>query len=501
MNLARLVPSQTSSRFLRSFPRWAWAFCWIVVSCQIVSGDESNKADSLVSSEALRPNIIYVMADDLGYGDLGCYGQTRIQTPHLDQMAADGIRFTDHYAGHTVCRPSRLTLWTGKHVGSTGLIGNAARNLTGEQPTVASLLSEAGYATGGVGKWALGNVDVPEEIENPGHPLANGFDAWTGYMHQSNAHNYYPPFLWKNYKQSFYPGNVISTDPIARGRVAVKRETYSHDVMTDAAFDFIREHQSDPFLLHVHWTIPHANNEGGRLNGDGMEVPDYGIYADEGWPNPEKGFAAMITRMDRDMGRMMALLAELNLTEKTLVIFTSDNGPHHEGGHSDLFFNSSGPLQGSKRSMHEGGIRVPFIAKWPGTIEPNSISDHPSAFWDFLPTACELAGAEPPADIDGVSYLPALLNQPEKQTKHRYLYWASSEGPTSVGLRSEIWKAVNYPGGTKKRRSGNGKPVVSEDGWKLFDLSSDPGEKNDVSKDHPEELKRLVEMAREDGLF
>mgnify|MGYP003625590821 CR=1 FL=1 len=222
----------------------------------------------------------------------------------------------------------------------------------------------------------------------------------------------------------------------------------------------LRKHQSDPFLLHVHWTIPHANNEGGRLNGDGMEVPDYGIYADEGWPNPEKGFAAMITRMDRDMGRMMALLAELNLTEKTLVIFTSDNGPHHEGGHSDLFFNSSGPLQGSKRSMHEGGIRVPFIAKWPGTIEPNSISDHPSAFWDFLPTACEL-----------------------------------------VGLRSEKWKAVNYPGGTKKRRSGNGKPVVSEDGWKLFDLSSDPGEKNDVSKGHPEELERLVEMAREDGLF
>ncbi|WP_443217409.1 arylsulfatase [Rhodopirellula sp. P2] len=469
--------------------------------CLFASAEEPTLADAPASSEPPRPNIIYVMADDLGYGDLGCYGQTRIQTPHLDQMAAEGIRFTDHYAGHTVCRPSRLTLWTGQHVGSTGLIGNAARNLDGEQPTVASLLKQAGYATGGVGKWALGNVDVPDQIDNPGHPLANGFDAWTGYMNQSNAHNYYPPFLWQNRKQIFYPGNVISTDPIARGRVAVKRETYSHDVMTDAAFDFIREHQSNPFLLHVHWTIPHANNEGGRLNGDGMEVPDYGIYADEGWPNPEKGFAAMITRMDRDMGRLMDLLEELKLSEKTLVIFTSDNGPHHEGGHSDLFFNSSGPLQGSKRSMHEGGIRVPFLAKWPGTIEAGTISDHPSAFWDFLPTACELAGVEPPPETDGISYLPALLNQTEKQLQHRYLYWASSEGPTSVGIRSGRWKAVNYPGKTKQRRSRNGKPVVREDGWKLFDLTTDPGEKHDLAKEHPEELERLVKMAREDQLF
>ncbi|MCC9644243.1 arylsulfatase [Rhodopirellula sp. JC740] len=488
--------------------RWQRLLFVLVALTAVGSVDRSccHANETSKGSGERRPNIIYVMADDLGYGDLGCYGQKEIQTPRLDQMAAKGIRFTDHYAGHTVCRPSRLTLWTGQHVGSTGLIGNAARDLDGEQPTVASLLSEAGYATGGVGKWALGNVDVPEEIENPGHPMNNGFDTWTGYMNQSNAHNFYPPYLWEDNRQLLFPGNVVSTNPAARGRVSVKKDTYSHDVMTEAAFDFIRTHAAEPFLLHIHWTIPHANNEAGRVNGDGMEIPDYGIYADRDWPNPEKGFAAMITKMDHDMGRLDALLDELGIAEQTLVIFTSDNGPHHEGGHSDRYFQSSGPLQGSKRSMHEGGIRIPFLAKWRGTIEPGSTSDHPSAFWDFLPTACEIAGVKPPSQIDGISYLPSLLGQPERQRRHEYLYWASREGDTSVGIRSGKWKAVNYPRNAvsnkeRNRLAGEGKPAVNKNGWKLFDLSTDPGEQTDLATQHPSELDRLIELVQRDELF
>ena len=238
------------------------------------------------SSGGSRPNIIYIMVDDLGYGDLGCYAQQEIRTPNIDRLSSQGMRFTDHYAGHTVCRPSRLVLWLGQHVGHTGLIGNRSRSLTSNEQTVASLLKDAGYATGGVGKWALGHVNEPSEIDNPGHPNHNGFDYWYGYMNQSNAHNYYPTFLWENDRQVPLPGNVIDPVPAGRGRVASKRVSYSHDFITQAAFRFVERNRDHPFLLHVHWTIPHANNEGGRVTGDGMEVPDYGIYTDKDWPNP-----------------------------------------------------------------------------------------------------------------------------------------------------------------------------------------------------------------------
>ena len=437
-----------------------------------------------------KPNIIYIMVDDLGYGDLGCFGQKVIQTPNLDQMAKEGMRFTDHYAGHTVCRPSRLVLWLGQHVGHTGLIGNKSRSLMPEETTVAELVKKAGYKTGGVGKWALGNVDTPAEIDNPGHPNKNGFDYWFGYMNQSNAHNYYPTFLWENDHQVTLPGNVIDPSPEARGRVATKRVSYSHDFMTDAAFEFIERNQKEPFLLHIHWTIPHANNEGGRVTGDGMEVPDYGIYATKDWPNPEKGFAAMITHMDADVGRLFKLLKKLNLDEKTLVIFTSDNGPHQEGGHKVDFFDSNGELTGFKRSMHEGGIRVPMIARWPGKITPGSTSDHPSAFYDFLPTACEIAGVKPPQDTDGISYLPTLLGNTDEQKKHEYLYNASSEGATSVGVRYGKWKLVRY------RKDVAGKPD-----WRLYDLSSDISEQNDLSAEHPEIVEKIQSLLKRDGLL
>jgi len=451
-------------------------------------------AGRLDAANQTRPNIIYIMVDDLGYGDLGCYGQKVVQTPNIDQLAAAGVKFTDHYSGHTVCRPSRLVLWLGKHVGHTGLTGNRPRSLDSKQPTVASLIQQSGYATGGVGKWALGHVNEPAEIDNAGHPNRNGFDYWFGYMNQSNAHNFFPTFLWENDHQVTLPGNVI--DPIAagRGRVSSKRVSYSHDFLTNAAFGFIERNHDKPFLLHIHWTIPHANNEGGRVHGDGMEVPSYGIYADKDWPSPEKGFAAMISHMDADVGRLMKLLKKLNLDEKTLVIFTSDNGPHNEGGHKHEFFNSNGPLTGFKRSMHEGGIRVPLIARWPGKIAADTVSDHPSGFYDFVPTACELAGVEAPKDSDGISYVASLLGQRDQQKKHEYLYCASQEGATDIGVRYGNWKLVRY-------RAKKGKTQDADSLWRLYDLSNDIGEQNDLSAKHPDVVRTITDLLRRDDLL
>lgn len=419
----------------------------------------------LVADEK-RPNIIFVMSDDLGYGDLGCYGQKVIRTPHLDQMAKEGMRFTDFYTGNTVCRPSRLVLWTGQHAGHTAINSNAGYVLKPKDVTVAKLLKKAGYQTGGVGKWSLGNT------ENSGHPNRQGFDFWFGYLDQGAAHNYYPEFLWRNDEKVTLAGNKLGNNK----RVSVVRKTYSHDVMTDEAFGFIRRSASagKPFLLHIHWTIPHANNEGGRATGNGMEVPDYGPYADQDWPGPEKGQAAMITRMDRDMGRLFDLLKELKIDENTLVLFTSDNGPHQEGGHKVEFFDSNGPLRGYKRDLYEGGIRVPLIARWPGQVKAGTVSDHAAAFWDFLPTACELAGIEPPETTDGISFLPELKGQ--KQQDHEYLFWAYRD---KRAVRFGNWKAV---------RNGKNKPP------ELYNLVTDISENNDVADLHPELAKQAEEF-------
>ncbi|MDA1013990.1 MAG: arylsulfatase [Planctomycetota bacterium] len=450
------------------------------------------------ADQASRPNIVLIMTDDLGYGDLGCYGQQRIQTPNIDRMAKEGLRFTDHYAGHTVCRPSRLVLWLGQHVGHTGLIGNRPRSLTSKEPTVAKLLQAVGYKTGGVGKWALGHVEKPSDIDNAGHPNRNGFDYWYGYLNQSNAHNFYPTFLWENSRQVELLGNVIDPRPAGRGRVSSKRVSYSHDFMSDAAFEFIRRSKNHPFLLHVHWTIPHANNEGGRVTGDGMEIPSHGIYAEQDWPNPEKGFAAMITHMDRDVGRLFELLKELKIDERTLVCFTSDNGPHNEGGHNHEFFNSNGDLTGFKRSMHEGGYRVPMIARWPGKIAAGTVSDHPCGAYDFLATACELAGAKPPKNSDGISYLPTLLGKSDQQKQHEYLYCASQEGATSVGVRFGNWKLVKYasPKKSAKKPSADSKPD-----WRLYDLKHDIGEKNNLAAKHPDIVNKILALLKRDGLL
>ncbi|MCA9731915.1 MAG: arylsulfatase [Deferribacteres bacterium] len=421
------------------------------------------------------PNIIYIMADDLGYGDIGSYEQAIIQTPRLDRLAEEGMRFTNHYAGHTVCRCSRLSLWTGYHTGHLPIQGNAKYTLEPQAITVAKLLKQKGYVTGGVGKWSLGDTS------SLGHPNKQGFDFWMGYLDQSDAHNYYPTHLWRNYEVVPLAGNVLSDNPEDRGRVATQKETYAHDLITEEALAFIRRNAEKPFLLHIHWTLPHANNEAGRATGDGMEIPDYGIYAKREWPAQEKGFAAMVSRLDGDVGRIVDLLDELNLRQNTLVIFTSDNGPHEEGGHQHEFFNSNGALRGLKRDLYEGGIRVPFIAVWPGHIQEKSTSDYPSAFWDYLPTACEIAGVDYPKNLDGISYLPALLGKQQKE--HDYLYWEYEEqGRHKAAVRAGNWKAV-LPG-TKE-------PV------ELYDLSVDSQEQNNLAAKQPEILAGMVKIIEE----
>ena len=425
-----------------------------------------------------KPNIIFIMADDLGYGDVGAYGQKVIKTPNIDRLAAEGIRFTDHYAGHASCRPSRLALWTGRHTGHTAISSNAGYVLQPDDVTVADLLRDAGYATGGVGKWTLGGR------RSSGHPKLQGFDFWMGYLDQWEAHNYYPSHLWRNRDKVLLEGNVLMEDARAHQRVSSVRLTYSHDVMTEEALGFVRRHKDRPFLLHLHWTLPHANNERGELLGDGLEVPDYGSYEDRGWPLPEKGYAAMIERLDRDVGRIVNLLQELEIDQRTLVIFTSDNGPHDDGGHDHEFFDSNGPLRGYKSSLHEGGIRVPMIARWPGRIAPGTTSDHVSAFWDFLPTACEIVGISAPEEIDGVSYAPTLLG--EEQEQHEYLFWRIRRKIDETRVRKE--DAV---------RAGRWKYRRARGVRRLYDLSVDVGEQDDVAADYPEVVERLEAYAAE----
>ncbi|MFP6872953.1 MAG: arylsulfatase [Verrucomicrobiales bacterium] len=433
-------------------------------------------SDNAAVKESRPPNLVYIMADDLGYGDLGCFGQKTIKTPHLDKLAKAGMRFTNYYAGNTVCRPSRLALWTGKHMGHTPISSNAQYHFKPEDITVAELLKEKGYATGGVGKWAMGGTGTS------GHPNENGFDFWFGYLNQGEAHNYYPTHLWRNTEKIPLKGNVLTGNLKDRGRVAKIRSTYSHDLITAEALNFVRKNKSRPFLLHIHWTIPHANNEGGRATGDGMEIPDYGIYASRDWPSAKKGAAAMITRMDADVGKFIALLNELKLEKNTLVFFTSDNGPHSEGGHKHETFNANGPLRGYKRDLYEGGIRVPAIAFWPGRIDAGSSCAEPLAFWDWLPTACELAGIRKPEDTDGLSFAPTLLGHTSEQVSHPYLFWKYGK---KQALRRAHWKFVlNAP----------------QTPPELYDLRTDIGETNNLAGDNPDIVDELHQLIKEASL-
>lgn len=431
------------------------------------------------AAAAEKPNIIFILADDLGYGELGCYGQKTIQTPHLDRLAAEGMRFTQFYAGSTVCAPSRSVLMTGLHTGHTRVRGNAgpensgAQMLRDEDTTVAELLHRAGYATGLIGKWGLG---MPGD---EGVPTKQGFDDFYGYLSQHHAHNHFPDFLWRNGEQAPLP-NVVTPVGTAGGGYATQRVKYAGDLFAEEAAAFVEQHRQRPFFLYLALVVPHANNERSRALGDGQEVPDYGPYADRDWPSPLKGQAAMITRMDEQIGQLLAKLKQLGIDQRTLVLFSSDNGPHKEGGpqYDPNFFQASGPLRGIKRSLTDGGIRVPFLARWPGKIKPGSVSDHVGYFGDFLATAAELAGVSPPAGLDSISFLPTLLGRDAQQAKHAYLYWEFYEGGVSQAVLLEgRWKGIRL----KKLTA----PM------QLYDLQNDIGEDRDVSADRPDLVTRI----------
>ncbi len=415
------------------------------------------------AAQTARPNIIFILADDLGYGDLGCYGQQKIKTPRLDRLAAEGIRFTQCYSGSTVCAPSRCSLMTGMHTGHARIRGNALVPLEPGDTTVAEVLKRAGYRTALFGKWGLGEPDTT------GVPNAKGFDEFFGYLNQGHAHNYYPEYLWRNGEKVTLAGN--REDPGKRG-VLIERGAYSCDLFTEEALAFLDRKQDAPFFMYLAYTLPHANNERGAAEKNGMEVPDPGEYAAMDWPEPQKGHAAMISRLDRDVGRVLDKLAEKGLDKNTWVFFTSDNGTHKEGGADPAFFQSSGPLRGIKRDLYEGGIRVPMIVRGPDAAPGAQTNAGVWAFWDFLPTAAALAGTDAPR-CDGVSVAPLLTGG--KTAPHPPLYWEFHEGGYFRAVRDGDWKLV------KKRD----KPA------ELYDLSNDPAEENDIAEEHPDVVKRL----------
>lgn len=420
------------------------------------------------SEEVSRPpNIVFIMADDLGYGDVGCYGQQTIQTPVLDRLATEGLRFTSCYAGSTVCAPSRCVLMTGLHTGHARVRGNALVPLEPEDVTVAEVLKAAGYTTGIFGKWGLGEPD------STGIPTRQGFDQWFGYLNQRHAHNYYPEYLWRNTERVDLPGNENG-----------QRTTYSQDLIMEEALAFIRSTNDEPFFLYLPFTLPHANNERGR---EGMEIPSDEPYSDQDWPQQQKNHAAMITRFDSDVGLILEALAERGVTNDTIVFVTSDNGPHREGGADPEFFHSSGPLRGIKRSLTDGGIRVPMIVRWPKKISAGTTSDEAWSFQDFLPTAAELAETDVPTGIDGISMVPTLLGSQQAgrvQPEHEYLYWEFHERGFKQAVRVGPWKGI---------RTKQGNPV------ELYHVVSDIGEKRNVAEEHPQlvaKIEAILESAR-----
>ena len=433
-----------------------------------------------VAEDKRPPNVILILADDLGYGDLGCFGQKKLRTPRLDRMAAEGMRFTQFYAGATVCAPSRSVLLTGKHGGHTVVRGNSTAPVIIQpgQPTLASVLKGAGYATACVGKWGVG---TPDNFTNPNDV---GFDHFYGYVNMWHAHNFYPEFLIRNGAVERLD-NVVADKwrewqdpsvPRAGRGVAVKRAQYAPDLFAEDALRFVRENREGPFFLYFAMNVPHANNEAGTK---GMEVPELGEFADRDWPEPEKGFAAMIRNIDRDVGRLLDLVAELGLDERTLVLFTSDNGPHQEGGHKSDFFDSNGPYRGIKRDLYEGGIRVPTIARWPGVTPPGGENNRQWYFGDVMATVAELAGVDEPEGLDSDSFVAALRGEvSEKEwARESTLYWEFYERGSAQAVRFGKWKAIRKPMFTG--------PI------ELYDLSWDHDEDHNYAERRP----KLVEHA------
>jgi arylsulfatase A-like enzyme len=464
-----------------------------------------------------KPNIIYILADDLGYGDLGLYGQTRIETPNLDRLGEQGMIFTQHYTSSPVCAPARCMLLTGKHSGNAYIRANdewpergdvwdylavlADSTLEGQRPlpagtrTVGTFLQKAGYKTGIVGKWGLG----PPHTESI--PTKMGFDFFYGYICQRQAHTYYPLHLYRNEHRVYLDNDTVN--PRIRGLMpgedpydlqSYERYTlneYTPDLMFDEITAFVNDNRDNPFFLYWATPIPHLPIQAPKewvdyyVDKFGDEEPYLG---DRGYfPHryPRAGYAAMVSYLDDQVGKLVAQLEELGILENTLIIFTSDNGPGGGGGTNTQWFNSAQPFRSTggriKGSLYEGGIRVPMIAYWPGVIEPGSVSGHISAFHDVLPTFCEISGAEIPDDTDGISFLPELRG--ENQAPHEFLYWEYPASGGQQAVRIGNWKALR-----RNMHDGN-------EAFQLFDLSSDPGETFDVARSNPEIIRRVQEIA------
>jgi len=458
----------------------------LAIASAFTACTSGGKQQNQETTPAQKPNIVYILADDLGYGDLSFLGQKHFQTPNLDRMAQEGMIFTQHYAGTAVCAPSRSSLMTGLTTGHTPIRGNKSVEPEGQWPipdstyTVAEMLQQVGYVTGGFGKWGLGFV------ESEGDPNKQGFDEFYGYNCQSLAHNYYPDHLWDNHNKVILEGN--SGD---------KFEEYAADMIHNRALQFIEKNKDKSFFLYYPSTIPHAellvpekykqkyegkflpekSFKGAEPGDDKFRIGGYGTQ-----PESHAAFAAMVTHLDEQVGEVLNKIKELGLEKNTIVIFSSDNGPHLEGGADPDYFDSNGPLKGYKRDLYEGGIREPMIAWWPGIIQAGSKTDLISAFWDILPTFADLVGVKAPDNIDGISFLPTLLGQ-EGQKKHDYMYWEFHEQDGRQAVRKDNWKLVRYN-------------VLKADKTttELYDLSNDLGEETNVADQHPEVVKELLEI-------
>lgn len=436
--------------------------------------------------ETKKPNIIFIVADDLGYGDLSCYGQQHFTTPNIDKLAESGIKFTRHYSGSTVCAPSRSSLMTGQHTGHTFIRGNKEWKPEGQYPlpagtlTVAKAFQEAGYVTGAFGKWGLGYPG------SEGAPENQGFDRFFGYNCQRLAHNYYPYYLWNNNEKILLKKNE-----------GTQTGQYAPEVIHKEALKFLEENSKKPFFMFYPTVIPHAElfapeeymekHRGkyepekeykGVDDGENYKLGPYGSQ-----PEAHAAFAAMINLLDDQIGEIVAKLKELEIYDNTLIIFTSDNGPHLEGGADPDYFGSNGIFRGYKRDLYEGGIRVPFIVAWHGKIKAGTKTAHPSAFWDFFSTMSDITGIELPENTDGISYLPVLLGKNEEQKKHDYLYWEFHELGGRQALQKGDWKIV-------KLNVFNPEKTVTE----LYNIVADLGEENNLAEIHPEIVKELSDL-------
>ncbi|TWU02041.1 arylsulfatase [Neorhodopirellula pilleata] len=464
------------------------AFMCIAMGAHSYAQEKTSEGSSEV--RMTPPNIIYVLADDLGYGDLSCLGQQHFKTPNIDALKAKGMFFSNHYSGSTVCAPSRSALLTGQHTGHTFVRGNKEIMPEGQHPMPAEvvmlpeILKEAGYVSGVFGKWGLGFPG------SEGEPLKQGFDVFYGYNCQRLGHHYYPHHLWDNVQKVVLQDNAGT----AKG-------TYAPTLIHEKTLQFIEDNRDQPFFAYVASIIPHAELAAPEkyMNrfSDHFDEPKQYRGVDDG-PNfrngpyqsqakPRAAFAAMITLLDDQVGEIVAKCEELDIADRTLIIFSSDNGAHQEGGADPSFFNSNGPFRGHKRDLYDGGVHVPMIAYWPGKIAAGSESDHISAFWDMVPTFTELVGLPAPSNTDGISILPTLLGN-ETQADHPYLYWEFHERGGRIAVRMGKWKAVRYEVLKKPNAP-----------MQLFDLESDPGEESNITSANPEVVSRILGIMQNGG--